>query len=251
MKRSTDRIITSHVGSLARPLDLLEMMREKINGRPYDRLVYEARLRDAVQEIVRQQAEAGIDVVTDGEISKPQFCDYIADRIAGFEGENTGPGFVNMSRRPDPFPAWRATQQGAPGVIGVQERRPLCVGPLHWRDRAYETDIANLKAAVAKLHVLEAFLPSPSPGILAMRIPNTYYGSEEEYLYALADVLHDEYKAITDAGFVLQIDAPDAAMKTEDLRERAGKLENALRMHQAKGVDLLYEAHHRVEGGPG
>ena len=212
MQRSTDRIITSHVGSLARPLDLLETMREKVNGRPYDRPAYEARCREAVADIVRQQADAGIDVVTDGEISKPQFCDYIADRIAGFEGTNTGPGFVNPSRRPDPFPAWRATQTGTPGMIGVQERRPLCIGPLHWRDRAYETDIANLKAALQHVDVLEAFLPSPSPGILAMRIPNVYYGSEEEYLYALAGVLHDEYKAITDAGFVLQIDAPDAAM---------------------------------------
>ncbi len=209
MKRSTDRIITSHVGSLVRPLDLIEMMREKINGRPYDQVAFEARCRSAVDEIVRQQAEAGIDVVTDGELSKPQFCDYIADRIAGFEGENTGPAFVNNSRRPEPFPAWRATQ----GTLAtVKERRPLCVAPLHWRDRAYETDIANLKAALEHVDVLEAFLPSPSPGILAIRIPNVYYGSEEEYLYALADVMRDEYKAITDAGFVLQIDAPDAAM---------------------------------------
>jgi 5-methyltetrahydropteroyltriglutamate--homocysteine methyltransferase len=214
MKRSTDRIITSHVGSLPRPLDLLEMMREKVNGRPYDKAAFEARSRSAVDEVVRQQAEAGIDVVTDGELSKPQFCDYIADRIAGLEGENTGPRFVNNTRRPEPFPAYAAWRdaQGTGSMFGVQEKRPMCIGPLRWKDRAYETDIANLKAALAHVDVLEAFLPSPSPGILAMRIPNTYYGSEEEYLYALADVMHDEYKAIADAGFVLQIDAPDAAM---------------------------------------
>ncbi|HEX5368892.1 MAG TPA: cobalamin-independent methionine synthase II family protein [Dehalococcoidia bacterium] len=213
MRRSTERIITSHVGSLPRPPDLLEMMREKVNGRPYDRLAYDARCRDAVDEIVRQQAEAGIDVVTDGELSKPQFCDYIADRIAGFEGENTGPRFVNASQRPEPFPAFTAWNEAQRGILlGMQERRPLCVAPLRWQDRAYETDIANLKAVLEHVDVLEAFMPSPSPGILAMRIPNTYYASEEEYLYALADVLHDEYKAIADAGFVLQIDAPDAAM---------------------------------------
>ena len=112
MKHSTDRILTSHVGSLVRPLDLVEMLADKFNGKPYDEAAFQARVRSAVAESVREQADAGIDVVTDGEFSKPQFSDYVADRIGGFEGTNTGPRFVNGSRRPDPFPgftAWRWT----------------------------------------------------------------------------------------------------------------------------------------------
>jgi 5-methyltetrahydropteroyltriglutamate--homocysteine methyltransferase len=213
MKRSSERIVTSHTGSLARPLDLLEMLRLKVNGQPYDEAAFAARTKSAVEEVVRQQAECGIDVVSDGELSKPQFCDYIADRVAGFEGENTGPRFVNNSRRPEPFPQWAAWRDSQSGpILGLQERRPMCVGPLQWKDRAYETDIANLKSALAKTDAAEGFLPSPSPGIVAMRIPNQYYATEEEYLYALAGVLKEEYRAIVDAGLVLQIDAPDAAM---------------------------------------
>jgi 5-methyltetrahydropteroyltriglutamate--homocysteine methyltransferase len=215
MKRSTNRILTSHVGSLARPHDLLDLLKAKANGEEYDKEAFARRTREAVAEIVRQQAEAGIDIVNDGELSKPMFADYVAERIGGFEGNNTSPGrFVNSSRRPEPFPAfaaWRDAQGG--GVnLGIMQRRPMCIAPLEWRDRAYEADIQNLLDAMKQVDVEEGFLPSPSPGIIAMRIPNEYYKSEEEYLYALADVLSEEYKAITDAGLVLQIDAPDAAM---------------------------------------
>jgi 5-methyltetrahydropteroyltriglutamate--homocysteine methyltransferase len=190
------------------------MLSAKFNGQPYDKSKFQARVRQAVSDIVREQAEAGIDVISDGEVSKPQFSDYVADRIAGFEGTNTGPRFVNASRKPDPFPgftAWRNTQMN-PMALGVMERRPMCVAPLTWRDRAYETDIANLKAALEGVQYVEAFMPSPSPGIIAMRIPNQFYKSEEAYTYALADVLKEEYRAIAGAGFILQIDAPDAAM---------------------------------------
>jgi 5-methyltetrahydropteroyltriglutamate--homocysteine methyltransferase len=210
MKRSTDRILTSHAGSLVRPLDLLEMMREKINGRPYDKAAWDARVKSAVTEIVQQQADAGIDIPSDGELSKPMFADYIADRLNGFEGENTGEPFVNFSKRPEPFPAFAATRPGA--LVSLREKRPLNIAPVSWKDRAYTEDIANMKAAVAAAGVEEAFLPSPSPGIVAMRIPTEYYKTEEEYLYALADVLKEEYQAIVDSGLLLQIDAPDAAM---------------------------------------
>ena len=214
MKRSTSRIFTSHVGSLVRPPDMLDMLRARSHGEPYDQAAWDARLREAVNEIVRQQADAGIDVINDGELSKPMFADYIADRLNGYEGENTSPDrFVNNTRRPDPFPGFTAWRDSQPNLtsFGIM-RRPLCVAPLSWKDRAYETDIQNLKDAMAKVSVEEGFLPSPSPGIIAARIPNQYYKTEEEYLYAIAGVLHDEYKAITDAGLVLQIDAPDAAM---------------------------------------
>jgi len=216
MKRSTNRILTSHVGSLARPADVLELLRLKSNGLPYDKNEFARAVRRGVDDVVKKQAEAGIDVVNDGELSKPMFADYVADRLTGFEGENTSPGrFVNASRRPEPFPeyaAWRDSQTGGLLTLGVMQRRPKCIAPLAWKDRAYEADIANLRDAMSGLNVEEGFLPSPSPGIIAMRIPNEYYKTEEEYLYALAEVLSEEYKAIVDAGLVLQIDAPDAAM---------------------------------------
>ncbi|HLG11092.1 MAG TPA: cobalamin-independent methionine synthase II family protein [Dehalococcoidia bacterium] len=241
MKRSTDRILTSHAGSLARPLDLLEMMREKINGRPYDQVAFAARCKSAVAEIVKLQTDAGIDVPSDGELSKPMFSDYVADRLSGFEGENTGTPFVNQSRRPQPFPSYAADRPM--GLIGPKERRPMNVAPLAWKDRAYETDIANFKAAMSASGVEEGFLPSPSPGIVAMRIPTAYYKTEEEYLFALADVLRDEYKAIVDAGIVLQIDAPDAAMSWDrqhwqDLPEfrKALQVRHAALNHALQGI---------------
>jgi 5-methyltetrahydropteroyltriglutamate--homocysteine methyltransferase len=215
MKRSTNRILTSHVGSLVRPKDMLDMLRARSHGEPYDKAAWDARLDAAVAEIVRQQADAGLDVINDGELSKPIFADYIADRLNGYEGVNTSKDrFVNNTRKPEPFPEFTAWRDSLPTNImnfGIM-RKPLCVGPLTWKDRAYETDIKNLKDAVSKVSVVEGFLPSPSPGIVAMRVPNEYYKSEEAYLYALADVLSEEYRAITDAGLVLQIDAPDAAM---------------------------------------
>jgi 5-methyltetrahydropteroyltriglutamate--homocysteine methyltransferase len=221
MKRSTDRILTSHAGSLARPLDLIEMLRARINGAPVDEAAFDARVKTAVAQIVREQAENGIDVVDDGELSKPMFADYIVDRIAGFEGENpSAAAFVHGDNLPEPLPAYAAWRGSAiaPQALGLREKRPMCVGPLSWKDRTYEQDIANLKAALASVDVVEAFLPSPSPGIIVMRIPNEYYKTEEEYLFAVAGVLRDEYRAIVDAGFVLQVDAPDAAMSWDRQR---------------------------------
>jgi 5-methyltetrahydropteroyltriglutamate--homocysteine methyltransferase len=213
MKRSTERVLTTHTGSLARPPELLEMLAARARGDVVDRNAFSGAAREAVATIVREQVENGVDVVSDGELSKPMFADYIADRLTGMEGQTTEPGFVRPSRRPEPFPAYSAwlSQQGQ--TFGVAAgRRPVCVGPLSWKDRAYETDIANLKSAIATQRVEEAFLPSPSPGILAMRIPNQHYPSEQAYLQALAEVLRDEYRAIVDAGLLLQIDAPDVAM---------------------------------------
>lgn len=214
MRRSTDRILTTHTGSLARPLDLFEMLRERASGKP-STPEFEVRLKDAVNDIVQQQKTAGVDIPSDGELSKPMFSDYVADRLNGFEGSHNSPDrFVNFSRHPEPLPEY--AKWFASTVVnwnpGAMPRRPKCVGPLSWKDRAYEADIVNMKAAMAAAGVEEGFMPSPSPGILAMRLPNEHYATEEEYLFALADVMKDEYKAIADAGLVLQIDAPDTAM---------------------------------------
>jgi 5-methyltetrahydropteroyltriglutamate--homocysteine methyltransferase len=233
--------LTSHAGSLARPIDLLEIMTEKINGRPYDEAAFAARTRSAVAEIVKEQTEAGVDIPSDGELSKPMFSDYVADRLGGFEGENTGTPFVNQSQRPQPFPTYAADRPI--GLVGLKERRPMNVAPLAWKDRAYEADIANFKAALAATSTVEGFLPSPSPGIVAMRIPTDYFKTEEEYVFALAEVLRDEYKAIVDAGLLLQIDAPDAAMSWDrqnwqDLAEfrRAVQIRHAALNHALEGI---------------
>lgn len=216
MKRSQRRILTTHTGSLPRPADLLELIRARTMAEPFDAASLEQRLRASVSETVRWQGEAGIDVVSDGELSKPQFGDYVAERIRGFEGTNADPPFSGermWQRQAELLPeytAWRRAYQPTGGM--TFSRQPKCVGPLTWKDRGYLVDIANLKAALEGVDVEEAFIPSPSPGIIARRIPNEYYRSTEEYLYAIADVMREEYRAIVDAGFILQIDAPDAAM---------------------------------------
>jgi 5-methyltetrahydropteroyltriglutamate--homocysteine methyltransferase len=211
MRRSTERILTTHTGSLARPPELLAMLQARASAQPVDDLVFAEQTRAAVARIVREQSDAGIDVVSDGELSKPQFADYVADRLNGFEGHNPNPGFVRPSQRPDPFPefsAWRNEHSPAPAISS----RPMCIGPLSWKDRAYKRDIENLTRAIAEVRVEEAFMPSPSPGNISMRIPNEYYPSQDAFLFDLADVLAEEYRAITEAGLIPQIDAPDVAM---------------------------------------
>ena len=211
MKRSTERILTTHTGSLARPEDLLEMIRARSSGADYDLQAFEERSRTAVEEVVRLQVEKGIDIVSDGELSKPQFADYVAERLSGMEGENPSFTFAGAPEDVEGYGAWWRSQGSASAFF--LGRRPMVIGPLGWKDRAaLELDIANLKQAVQESGASEAFMPSPSPGIIAIRIPNQYYASQEEYVYALADVLKEEYRAIVDAGFILQIDAPDVAM---------------------------------------
>lgn len=205
MERSRERILTTHAGSLYRPPELLEMITARVQGAPVDAQKFADELRHDVDQVVSKQVACGIDVVDDGELSKPNFADFIVDRLSGFEGHN--PDEVFPHRRLD-FPEYYADLPGPSGT-----RRPLCVGPLAWKDyEALRSDIENLRAAVTSAGVAEAFVPSPSPGIVAMRIPNAYYNSEEDYLAALAEVLREEYRAIVDAGFILQIDAPDVPM---------------------------------------
>jgi len=207
------------------------MLGSRARGGPFDETAFAVGVRSAVGQIVHEQVASGIDVVSDGELSKPQFADYVADRLNGLEGQSPEAGFVRPSRRPEPFPkyaAWLAETGGGLRLGGVAAvRRPVCVGPLSWKDRAYERDITNLQAAVEEHHAVEAFLPSPSPGILAMRIPNQHYPSEDAFLEALAGVLHEEYQAIVGADLLLQIDAPDVAMAWDrqewaDMREFRG-----------------------------
>jgi 5-methyltetrahydropteroyltriglutamate--homocysteine methyltransferase len=224
MKRSSERILTTHTGSLSRPKDLLEMIRRKETGEDYDREALQKRLREAVNEVVRQQADSGIDIVTDGEFSKPSFSTYVTSRLSGFGGvSNAAPGggggmFANWPE----YAPWRAELMGAQ-VGGARPGVPECNAPLGWQDfEAVQADISRLKEALQSVQVEEAFLPSASIGIIAQRSANSYYKTYEEYVYAIAGVMKDEYKAIADAGFVLQIDAPEMVMdrNNNDYRPR-------------------------------
>ena len=206
MKRSTDRILTTHVGSLPRPADLLEMLFARDKGKLTDASAFEARIRDGVRECVRLQRDAGLDVINDGEWSKPDYSTYVKDRFTGFEGPETSQAsMVTTSRDMADFPDFAPFRTGA-GL--TQITRPMCNGPIAWKDfSAVQRDIDNLKAATGG--ATEVFMTAVSPGQVARFQGNVYYKSDEEYLWALGNVLKDEYKAITDAGFILQLDCPD------------------------------------------
>ncbi|HZU04882.1 MAG TPA: cobalamin-independent methionine synthase II family protein [Chloroflexota bacterium] len=206
MKRSTTRILTTHTGSLPRPEELTRLMYAVVERQPVDRAVLAARVREAVREAVQKQAEAGIDIVSDGEMSKPGFANYVAERLTGFGGEPR----PFRARDLADFPEVRQqfASEGQAHII-----TPGCNGPISYRgEPAVQTDIANLKAALQGVPVEEAFIPAASPGCVVQITHNTYYPSRKEYLYALADALKHEYKAITNAGFLLQVDCPDLAM---------------------------------------
>src|SRR5262245_45481937 len=207
MKRSTDRILTTHVGSLPRPTDLLDMMRANGQGRGVDQAAYDRRLRAAVGEIVRKQVELGIDVIDDGEYGKPSFVTYVNERLGGFEPDK-GSGARShwlSSREALSFPEYYNN-------VGMGPPRPdnmICTGPITYKGHALlQRDIDNLKAALDGATPAEVFMPAISPSNLEERHKNAYYKSEEEYLFAFAEAMREEYKAIVAAGFLLQIDDP-------------------------------------------
>ncbi|MBV9133922.1 MAG: cobalamin-independent methionine synthase II family protein [Chloroflexi bacterium] len=211
MQRSTDRILTSHVGSLPRPPDLQRMPQVKDRGEPYDAALFEACVKDMVAEVVRKQAEVGIDVLADGELSKSSFTNYVKDRLSGLDGTNTDP----YPGPPPMFPEYADAIRIEPGRVtaaglGV---RPLNTSKFGWKNFSeVERDIANLQSALDGLEYTEAFMPAVAVGQVLFMIPSTYYSSDQAYLYDLADVLEREYRAIVDAGFILQVDAPDVPM---------------------------------------
>jgi 5-methyltetrahydropteroyltriglutamate--homocysteine methyltransferase len=205
MKRSTDKILTTHTGSLPRPDDLIPLLQAKDAGEPLDREVFERRVRGAVREVVQRQAETGIDVLNDGEMGKIGYATYIKDRLTGFEGEEMARPTRGEARD---FPEWGARFGAAADV-----RRPACDGPIAWKDFSeVQRDIDNLAAAVEGVPREEAFMSAASPGVIAHFLGDRYYGSEEKFVEALAAVMKDEYEAIVGAGFVLQVDCPDLAM---------------------------------------
>jgi len=215
MKHSTERILTTHVGSLPRPPDLLEMIQAKEQGRPIDAEAFAARVKSAVAEAVRKQAEAGIDIAADGEMGRFGFIPYVNERLTGLEARSNprSEGTWARSREHLAFPeyyAWAAQMPGAAG--GAQRTQWVCTGPIAYKGQeALKRDIDNLKAALAQVRHEEAFMPAVSPAQLAGWNRNEYYKTEEEFRIAIADALREEYKAIVDAGLVLQIDDPQLA----------------------------------------
>jgi len=212
MKRSTDRILTTHVGSLPRPDDLRALILKKQQGEAIDEAAFAARVKTAVADVVRRQTEAGIDIVADGEMGRIGFIPYVNERLQGIEPSPTAEGatYWGTSREYRAFPEFYAWAAQMPGTAGNTGRtRWVCTGPVKYKGlAALKGDIATLKAALQGQQYEEAFMPAVSPANLANWNRNEHYNSEEEYLYALADALREEYRAIIDAGLILQVDDP-------------------------------------------
>jgi 5-methyltetrahydropteroyltriglutamate--homocysteine methyltransferase len=205
--RSTDRFLTTHTGSLPRPDDLIRMMYAKEEGVPIDRAGLSARVRSAVAEVVQKQANAGIDLINDGELSKPSYATYVKDRLAGFGG--TGNTFVYKDLAD--FPKLQQKVFGDPGRS--RRKTPACNAAISVRDGAAAVeDVDNLKAALGGVASRGAFMSAASPGVVAVFFRNDHYPSQEAYLYAIAEAMRHEYEAVAKAGFVLQLDCPDLAM---------------------------------------
>jgi 5-methyltetrahydropteroyltriglutamate--homocysteine methyltransferase len=207
MKRSVERFLTTHTGSLPRPDDLIRMMYAKEEGIPVEAAPLAQRVALAVEEVVRKQADAGVDVVNDGEMSKPSYATYIKDRLAGFGG--TGNTFVYQDLAAFPNLAKRVF--GDPGRS--RRKTPACNAPISVRDPgAAQADVDHLKAAFAKVKAEEMFMTAASPGVVSLFFRNEHYPTEEAYLHAIADAMRHEYETIANAGIVLQIDCPDLGM---------------------------------------
>ena len=207
MKRSTERFLTTHTGSLPRPVDLVRSMFAKEEGVPVDPTALARQIRAAVAAVVGKQVAAGIDIVNDGEMSKPSYATYVKDRLSGFAGESHPLVYQDLLD----FPELGRRVFGDPGRS--RRRTPACNGPIRVRDRdAAVTDSDNLTAALAGAKATEGFLTAASPGVISLFFHNDHYPSEEAYLYAIAEAMRPEYDAVVDAGFVLQIDCPDLAM---------------------------------------
>jgi 5-methyltetrahydropteroyltriglutamate--homocysteine methyltransferase len=241
MQRSTERFLTTHTGSLPRADDLVRMMYAKEEGVPVERAALGERIKRAVAEVVEKQVAAGIDLVNDGEMSKPSYATYVKDRLSGFGG--TGNTFVYGDLAEFPNLARRVF--GDPGRS--RRKTPACNGPIAVRDAdAAQTDVDNLKAALAGHRVAGAFMSAASPGVVSLFFRNDHYPSQEAYLFAIAEAMRHEYEIVAKAGFVLQLDCPDLAMgrhiqyadlSVEEFRKRA-RLHVAALNHAVAGIPV-------------
>jgi 5-methyltetrahydropteroyltriglutamate--homocysteine methyltransferase len=248
MKRSTDRILTTHVGSLIRPPALQEFLRAKQSGKPYDKQAYEKCLTDSVAEVVRQEEKAGVDVVSDGEFGKSiSWSQYALERLSGFERRPIKHDAANPFKRGadrEHFAEFYAELDAHDGVATTTEA--ICTGPIKYTGHAeLQTDIDNFKAALKGVKVEEAFLPVAAPASVIPDRKNEYYKSEEDLQAAIAHAMRTEYKMIIDAGFLVQLDDARNAV-TYDRMVPPASFEDYRRWLSGQ-VDIV---NHAIEGLP-
>ena len=208
MKRSETRILTTHTGSLPRSPELQELLRSRLDPEAAEAEEFRTGVKEGVADVVAKQTAIGVDVINDGEQGRVQYATYVKDRLTGFDGEQV----LRARPRLDmlDFPEF-AVQNGVSSSATIPW--PACTGPIAWKDKgAVQRDIQRLKNATKDAKAEEVFMTAASPGVIANFLHNEHYATEEEYLYALADVMKDDYKAIVDSGLLLQIDCPDLAM---------------------------------------
>ena len=213
MKRSTERILVTHAGSLARPADLMDMLIARNEGKPYEREALAKRTQSAVAAVVQKQIDCGVDIVNDGELGKSNFSRYTRERLSGFVERPADSDFrpTSIFGR-DMIEFSEYFNRGGRTSIGHHSRVFYCAEPLRYVGHTEVTaDIENLQAALQGKQIEEAFLPAIAPGTMEHWMKNEYYPTDEAYLFAIADAMHEEYKTIVDAGFILQIDDPDLA----------------------------------------
>ena len=207
MKLSTDRILTTHVGSLPRPQEVVDLLFAQDRGEAIDEGKFNETMLRAVADAVNRQSEVGVDIASDGEMSKISYATYIRHRLTGFEGDSARPTPQDL----DDFPEYRDRLVKA--GHSATYRRPVCKGPVKVKSlKAVEQDIAHMKEAMSKAKVVEGFMNSVSPGTIAVFQPNEYYPSHETYLEALSNAMREEYEMIVKSGLLLQLDCPDLAM---------------------------------------
>ena len=230
MKLSTDRILTTHVGSLPRGQAVVDQLLLKENGGPLDAAAFDNAMRDGVSQVVAQQVATGIDIVSDGETSKISYATYMKDRLSGFGGDNER----QIAKDLQPYAEFRSRMAVFAGKQSF--KRQACIGPIAVIEReTLRKDIANLKSASSAHRPVEAFMNSASPGVVSAFQPNKFYPTHEAYVEAIGAAMQEEYEAIVNAGLVLQLDCPDLAMARhtgfQDLSES----------------DFLKRAEHQVE----
>jgi 5-methyltetrahydropteroyltriglutamate--homocysteine methyltransferase len=205
---AADRILVTHAGSLPRAEPVVAQLAAKEGGGPPDAAAFEATMARAVRDVVARQIDCGVDVVSDGEQSKPSYATYVKDRLSGFSGDSKPLRGADLDDFPGYFKRLMGRRAGA-----LRLARPCCTGPIAVKDRApLDADLARLRAALGAAGHARAFMNAASPGVVAVFQPDAYYGSHERYLEALSGALAHEYRAIVAAGFDLQIDCPDLAM---------------------------------------
>jgi 5-methyltetrahydropteroyltriglutamate--homocysteine methyltransferase len=210
MKQSTNRILTTHVGSLPRPDDLFELMLARMDGATVDESIYADRLRTAVNEVVQKQIDVGLDIVNDGETGKPSFITYATARLDGLEPqEGVRPSPFANTRETAAFPDYYQSTVAEQVSARRSRTRMACVGPIKYKGKEeLKAELDRLRKALDGKNVSEAFVPSIAPSNIETTTPNEYYSNDEAYVFAIADAMGQEYKAIVDAGFLLQIDDP-------------------------------------------